>query len=181
MTTKILKQKTILLTKKREWIEFTAILLGSFFIPFLLGHPQILVGVVINVLLIRAALTLKKEKIWPIIFLPSLGVISRGLLFSTLTPFLFYLLPFIFLGNFALVYLVKKNQESNIINKLLSPALFKAVIIGIGAFVFIKLSLVPSILLSAMSISQFINAFIALLIVYSVVSLKSLWQSRASK
>lgn len=179
--TQILIKKQIIIADKRQWLEFAIISLGSFFIPFLLAHPQMLVGVAVNILLIRAALVLKNNKIWPIIFLPSLGVISRGLLFSSLTPFLLYLLPFIFLGNFILVYFVKKSQNSNIIEKFLNPALFKAMFIAAGAFLFIKLAIVPAMLLSAMSLWQFINAFVALLIVYGVVSLENFWQSRTSK
>lgn len=177
----ILPKPLWLLKSHHSFLEFMIIATGSFFIPFWLAHPQMLVGIIVNILLVRAALILDYKKILPIIFLPSLGVISRGLVFGGFTPFLFYLLPFIFLGNFILIYFVKKLRHSHILWKTFFPAFLKSLCIASGAYVFIKLAILPAVLLSAMSLWQFIDAGLALIIVYTLVSLDNIWQSGNSK
>ena len=78
-----------------------------FAVPFLIGHPQLFVGSVVNAALVFAALHFKKYQILPIIILPSLAVATRGLVFGPFTIFLVYLIPFIWLGNMALVWGIK--------------------------------------------------------------------------
>ena len=70
-----------------EMIVYTTI---SFFLPLLIGHPQIVVGIVVNSLLISGALNVRGYKLLPIIIAPALGAISRGILFGPFTVFLLY-------------------------------------------------------------------------------------------
>ena len=87
-----------------EMVIYTAV---CFFIPLFLGHPQIVVGIVVNAMLIAASLNLKGYKLLPIIIMPSLGVLSRGMLFGPFTIFLVYMIPFIWIGNGILVFAFK--------------------------------------------------------------------------
>lgn len=168
MFSKLLILKKRATTLNKEWLEFIVISVSAFFIPFFIGHPQIIVGVLVNLLLIKAAYNLSMAKTWPLIFLPSLGVISRGLLFASLTPFLFYVLPFIFMGNFIFVYSLKKLRNFKFYYNLFIPTFLKALIIASGVYVFIKLGLIPAVLLNSMSVWQFINALIAIVIYQSI-------------
>jgi hypothetical protein len=79
----------------------------AFAIPLLFSHPQVLTGVLVNAFLVVAALTMKGKGVLPVILLPSMGALANGILFGPLTIFLIYLIPFIWIGNFVLVYLVK--------------------------------------------------------------------------
>ena len=72
-----------------ENVEMVVYSLVCFFTPFFIGHPQIFVGIVVNAALITAALNLKGYRILPVIILPSLGALSRGILFGPLSKFLF--------------------------------------------------------------------------------------------
>lgn len=80
----------------------------AFAIPFLFSHPQAVTGVLVNAFLVVAALSMKGRSVVPVILLPSIGALANGILFGPLTIFLIYLIPFIWIGNFVLVYLVKK-------------------------------------------------------------------------
>lgn len=80
----------------------------AFAIPFLFPHPQAVTGVLVNAFLVSAALCMKGRNLLPVILLPSVGAIANGLLFGPLTIFLVYLVPFIWIGNFLLVFGIKK-------------------------------------------------------------------------
>ena len=81
----------------------------SMAIPFFLEKPQLLVGSVVNGLLILAALNIREEKnLLPIILLPSLATLFRGLVFGSFTFLLIYMIPFIWIGNYALIYVLRK-------------------------------------------------------------------------
>ena len=78
-----------------ETFEVVLYSIVGFFLPFMLQHPQWLIGTLVNAMLISGAMTLRGYKLIPIIVLPSLGVLSAGLLFGSFTVFLIYLVPFL--------------------------------------------------------------------------------------
>jgi len=86
----------------------------AFLLPFLMGHPQIVVGIGVNAALVLAALNLRGVKLLPVIIFPSLGVLARGLIFGPMTIYLVYMIPFIWVGNAILVYFVKRFMNSRI-------------------------------------------------------------------
>jgi len=85
------------LSYKQELIELFIYSLLSFFIPFILSHPQLLVGTIVNSALVLAALNLRGIRLLPVIMLPSLAVLSSGLIFGQFTYYLLYLIPAIWL------------------------------------------------------------------------------------
>lgn len=176
--TKVLERKIIPVSKSREMLEFVLLSLASFFIPFLIGHPQFLVGVLVNMALVRGALSLSNKKLIPLIFLPSLAVIARGLIFGPFTVFLLYLLPFIWIGNIVLVSFIRKLKNKNIAFQTALPALIKASTIGLPAFILIKISILPGALLLGMTVVQFATAILATASVFLFASLEKFWQSK---
>jgi hypothetical protein len=117
--------------------------------------------VIVNAALVLAALNLKNQRLLPVILLPSLAVLSRGLIFGPLTMYLVYLIPFIWLGNSLLVFLVKRlflgsNRDRWLTLGIGSVA--KAALIFAGAFALFSLSLIPQALLIPMSILQLATA-----------------------
>ncbi len=148
-----------------ENIQLIVLSAIAFFLPFILGHPQILVGIIVNAMLIVGATYLKGHKMLPLILLPSLGVLTVGILFGTYTLFLLYLIPLIWLGNAVYVYVYKhmsfkkNNWKGNILGIGVASVLKAGLLFG-ATFVLVKLSIVPSVFLTAMGVLQLTTALI---------------------
>jgi len=140
-------------------IEMVIFSLAGFFIPLFLGHPQILVGTIVNAALILAAIHLKGYRSLPVIIMPSLGVLCRGLIFGPFTPYLIYMIPFIWFGNFLLVFSFK-NFKLNYWLKLSIGIFLKVGFLFTMALIFYKLGLLPVIFLTAMGILQVTTALL---------------------
>ncbi|MCX6709702.1 MAG: hypothetical protein NTV63_01965, partial [Candidatus Woesearchaeota archaeon] len=113
-----------------EVSELIIITAASFLIPFLIGHPQLIVGIAVNILLIESALYLKDYRLAAPIILPSIGALLRAALFGGLTKYLVFMLPFIWIGNSILVFAVKELNLLMKKNFLLSG--FSGVILKSG-------------------------------------------------
>lgn len=141
----------------------TALFIGlsflSFSIPFSLGHPQWLVGTIVNACLFLAAVFLPRKFILPLIIFPSLGVLSRGVIFGPLTMFLVYFLPLIWLANLALVLVFKKLfARLNYLPSAIFASVAKFLLLFAAANVYFEFSLVPKIFLQLMGMNQFLTA-----------------------
>ncbi len=142
-----------------------------FFLPLFVGHPQIVVGIGVNAALILAALNLKGCKLLPVILLPSLGVLSRGLLFGPLTIFLIYFIPFIWISNALLVFafkFFKLKYKLNYFLTLFLGIVFKCSFLFVSALLLFKLGIVPAMFLSAMGYMQIITAICGGLVAFAV-------------
>ncbi len=138
---------------------FIGLSILSFFIPFSLGHPQWLVGAIVNACLFLAAIFMPRKFIVPLVIFPSLGVLSRGIIFGPLTMFLVYFLPFIWLANLALILVFKKIfLRLNYLPSAFIAATAKFLFLFIAANIYFELSFVPKIFLQLMGISQFLTA-----------------------
>lgn len=72
------------------------------------ANSQLIVGTIVNTALITAAINLKGwKKIVGIVTLPSISNLLGGYVFETSSPYMTYMIPAIWLGNFALVYAYK--------------------------------------------------------------------------
>src|SRR5574340_1169122 len=120
----------------------------AFLIPFALSGPQILTGTIVNVLLYIAAAKLNKKSWLLISALPSLGAFSHGIIFGPLTFFLFYFLPFIWIGNLILMYIYKQNR-----NFILASAA-KTVFLFVTANIYFYFHVVPKLFVTTMGLLQ---------------------------
>ena len=158
---KDLKIKVTSLKLISERTIFLGLACFSFIIPFSLGHSQFLTGTLTNSFLFLAIIFLPRRLFWPLIFLPSLAVLSRGLIFGPLTIFLIYLLPFIWLGNYFLMVVFKKiNDRYNFYLSVFLAALVKGLVIFIPTFFFFKINLLPYFFLRTMGFNQFLTAIL---------------------
>ena len=158
-----------------ENIEMVVYTVVSFFIPIVLGHPQYVVGVVVNALLIIAALNLRGYKLLPVILAPSLGALSAGLLFGKFTIFLLYLAPFIWIGNAILVFAfkwLKLGKKLNYIWTLIIGSGAKSLFLFGSAFLLFKIGVVPVMFLTAMGIIQLLTALGGGVFAYGVQAAK---------
>jgi len=145
--------------QERIYAEAFALSLLGFLIPFTFGHPQLLVGVLVNAFIIRAALTLPTNRALPVLFTPTLGVLSRGLLFGPYTPYIIYMTPFIWIGNYVLYWAMKSNAlgKSSAI-KLAIGSCAKAAFLYSTAYVLYTADILPALFLPAMGVFQFATA-----------------------
>lgn len=141
------------LIENTELIIYTSI---CFFLPFFLHQSQYLTGTIINTALVLSALRLKTNKLLPIIIMPSLGVLMAGLLFGTLTNYLLYLIPFIWIGNASLIYFVRKINKKLV--SLPVATVIKAGFLFSATFILVKLTLIPSAFLVAMGPIQLLTS-----------------------
>lgn len=141
-----------------------------FLTPLVLGHPQWLVGTVVNAALFIGAAKLSRKNLAPLIIFPSIGAVGRGVLFGSLTPFLIYFMPFIWTGNAILVYTFSHLQKgkSSILQVAIAAAA-KALLLFLIANIFFKFSLVPSAFLFAMGGMQFVTALSGGLIALTIL------------
>ena len=146
---------------RKENIEMVIYSLICFFAPFFLGHPQWLVGTLVNASLILAALNLRGHKLLPVIMLPSLGVLAKGAIFGPFTMFLVYMIPFIWIGNSILVYAFKYLDLHHKLNKwvvLAMGAASKTLFLFTAAFVLFKIGILPALFMTTMGLFQLYTA-----------------------
>lgn len=146
-----------------------------FFIPFLIGHPQLLVGTMVNAALVLAALNLKKYKLLPIIIVPSLAVLSRGIIFGPFTIYLVYMIPFIWIGNSILVLTIKELRLKRKMNRFLSLGVgagLKALFLFTSAYILFSLGIIPIVFLTAMGITQLYTALAGGLLAFGTQAVK---------
>ena len=157
---------------KQQVIELIAYSFIAFFIPFFMGHPQLLVGTAVNMALILSSLYLKRNFLLPIIFIPSIAVLSRGLIFGPFTIFLLYFIPFIWIGNFILALFFKGlylKKKTNYFITLLSGSFAKAFFLFFIALLLFKLNLIPEIFLKTMGILQFTTAIFGGIAAFAII------------
>jgi len=142
--------------KKIELIIY----LFAFCVPMLLHGQQMLVGPIVNALLFIVARKLSWQKLWPVILLPSLAAIIQGVVVGPWTMFLIYLMPAIWLGNFSLVFIIKKFETTNLIARIALASIFKAALIFVAAWVLVQLNLIPVALLPLMGMGQLLTALV---------------------
>lgn len=132
----------------------------AFSIPFLLGHPQWVVGIIVNASLILGATYIRGYKMLPLILLPSIGVITAGLIFGTYTIFLLYLVPFIWIANALYVYLYRNLslRKFNPLIALLYSSTAKSLFLFSVAFVLVSAGILPQLFLTAMGVLQIVTS-----------------------
>jgi len=157
----ILDARVAVLGEKFELAEFLFLGFLAFLIPFVVGNPQLLVGVLVNAFLVAASLNLDAKKVMGLALLPSLGAVARGVLFGPFTFALVFMLPFIWAGNIVLVGAMKflfVEKKANYFVSLGAGALLKAGLLFGAAYALLQFSLVPALFLEAMGIMQLVTA-----------------------
>jgi hypothetical protein len=160
------------LKKYRGLIELVLLSSISFLITVFIGHPQVLVGIVVNALIVRTALTMKKWKNLPTILLPSLGALTRGILFGPFTVYLLYLIPFIWLGNVLLTFLTKLLNRKSVLVSVIGASMLKALAIFLPALLLVRASMIPDVFLKSMGMMQLVTAIVGSAVAHVVTKLE---------
>ena len=178
-------------TKTIDMVQTVLIFLIAFLVPTFLGklivamfgaesvaasNSQIIIGSIVNTALIIAALNLKGwSKTIGVVTMPSVSTILSGYVFKTASVYMAYMIPAIWLGNFALVYaykLIMLKYNKNYFMAGIIGILTKVTIIA-GSFVLLRtLGVFPQKLITnlqtAMSTVQLITASIGCIIAYLI-------------
>lgn len=164
--------------KLNNWIEFWEITLYSilaFLIPFFIGHPQLVVGVLVNAFLITSALNVRGVKLLAVIVAPALGVLCRGLLFGPFTVFLLYMIPFIWIGNMVLVFFFKWLNLDRKMNKWLTlgiGSVVKAGFLFLVAYSLVSMNVIPALFLTTMGLFQLYTAIFGGVLAFGIHGVK---------
>ena len=182
---KLTEIRFLRLSKLREYIEISIFSLIALSIPILIGHPQLVVGSIVNFMIVRSSLSTKKWKNLPIILLPSIGVLLRGVLFGTFTKFLIVIIPFIWAGNLVLSLLTKnlliiKGKNSRIIAIVLIPFV-KTLIIFIPVLLLVKLEILPKPFVESMGMVQLYTASLGLLAGLFSIQIENYFRTKVAK
>jgi len=159
----ISKEKNLFFSQNKEkdkLIRISSYGILLFLIPILLSH-QLLVGVIVNALIIRASFDHSLKKVFILCLLPSLAVVTTGLLFDTLTSFLLWVMPFIWISNFIIAYVSKKlflSKEKNFFLSTTIASIAKTIFLFVSVTILFLLGFVPVAFLTAFGILQLVTA-----------------------
>ena len=111
--------------------------------------------------------------------MPSISTILSGYVFKSASPYMVYMIPAIWLGNFALVYsykLIMLSKEKNYILAGLVGIITKVLLIGAGFMILKLFNVFPEKLIStlqtAMTTTQLITATIGAIIGFGIYGLE---------
>ncbi len=156
-----LENRAFKLGSSFEFVEFCILAFLSFSLPFFIGHPQQVVGTLVNAFLIITALNLGARQALSLSLLPSIGALSRGILFGPFTPALAIMVPFIWAGNFILILAIKMlfvERRASYALAVIAGSFAKAGLLFASAFALLQFGLVPALFLSAMGVVQLFTA-----------------------
>src|SRR5574344_275281 len=187
----IVKKSAFEFTKKSEVIQTIIIGLIALIVPTFLGgwrqaifgkgsviasNSQLIVGSIVNTALIMTAINLKGwTKNLLVVTMPSISTILGGYVFGTSSIFMAYMIPAIWIGNFALVYSYKLIMIAKKKNYFLAGVVGIIVKVAVifGVFSILKAfgifpEKVVGTLQQAMSLTQLITATIGMLISFAI-------------
>ncbi|MFP4510770.1 MAG: hypothetical protein ACLFNQ_11635 [Spirochaetaceae bacterium] len=147
-------------TEESRTLEMLGIASIAFLVPFLLGGPQILVGTVVNGALIYAALRGRWTQALPVVMLPSIAVLSRGVIFGGLTPFLLVLMPYIWISNVILVSGIRfcSRGRCPAAVAIIASCVVKVAFLYASALLLARSGLIPGAMVNSMGTMQLVTA-----------------------
>lgn len=151
---------------RTQFVHSVVLSFFAFLVPFTMGHPQLLVGVLVNALIIRAALTLPASRALPVVFAPSFGVLARGVLFGPFTLYVAYMMPFIWAGNMVLFYAFNR-MKTGYFKALAVSSLAKTLVILTPAYLLYSVGMLPQVLLAGFGVIQLVTALVGGILAYA--------------
>ena len=192
----VVNKKAYELSKTGELIQTILIILGALLVPAVVpqllqvifgktswfaSNSQIIVGSIVNTALIITGMNLKGwRKIILISTLPSLSAIGSGYIFGNLTKVTIFMIPGIWLGNFALIILMKYLYVNKKINYIISVAISIAVKVAIifGVLnIWMTCSILPNqgivanTLRNTMGLTQIITTTIGAVVSFAIIKI----------
>ena len=143
-------------------------------------NSQLIIGTIVNAALVTAAINLKGwAKILGVVTMPSISTILSGYVFGTASVYMVYMIPAIWIGNFALIYSYKflmlgKNKHyflAGIVGIIVKVAIIFALFNLINLFGVFPEKLVEN-LRNAMGMTQLITATLGVIAAFVIYKLE---------
>ena len=143
-------------------------------------NSQLIVGTIVNAALVVSAINLKGwAKILGVVTMPSISTILSGYVFGTASVYMVYMIPAIWIGNFALIYSYKflmlgKNKHyflAGIVGIIVKVAIIFALFNLINLFGVFPEKLVEN-LRNAMGMTQLITASLGIIVAFVIYKLE---------
>ena len=143
-------------------------------------NSQLIVGTIVNAALVVSAINLKGwAKILGVVTMPSISTILSGYVFGTASVYMVYMIPAIWIGNFALIYSYKflmlgKNKHyflAGIVGIIAKVAIIFALFNLINLFGVFPEKLVEN-LRNAMGMTQLITATLGVIAAFVIYKLE---------
>lgn len=143
-------------------------------------NSQLIIGTIVNAALVTAAINLKGwAKILGVVTMPSISTILSGYVFGTASVYMVYMIPAIWLGNFALIYSYKllmlgKNKHyflARIVGIVVKVVIIFALFNIINLFEIFPEKLVEN-LRNAMGMTQLITATLGVIVAFVIYKLE---------
>lgn len=192
----VINKRAYELSKTGEIIQTILIILGALLVPavvpqllqaifgktsWIASNSQIIVGSIVNTALIITGINMKGwGRIILVATLPSLSAVGSGFIFGSLTKVTVFMIPGIWLGNFALIMLMKYlyvNKNINyVVSAIISITIKVAIIFGV-LNIWMAFSVLPNIgkvaetLRNTMGLTQGITATIGTMISYAIIKI----------
>jgi hypothetical protein len=148
----------------------TVLLYGiSLFIFPMIFTQQLIVGTIVNALLINSAITIRTKKVFLLALIPSIAVVSGGVLFGGLSSQIILMMPFIWIGNGALMYFTRKlfvKKKISYFKSSATSAAIKVLILSIASIVLFTLEIVPEQFVIMFGALQIVTVICAILIIF---------------
>ena len=183
----IINKKIAGFSKVTDIVQTILIFLIALLVPTFLGeiisnvfgaqsviakNSQIIIGSIVNTALVVTAINLNGwAKILGVVTMPSISTVLSGYVFGSASTYMVYMIPAIWLGNFALVYLYKLLLLDKNMNYFLTGVIgviVKVAIIFLSFNVLNLFNIFPEKLVStlqnAMGLTQLITASIGVVV-----------------
>lgn len=143
-------------------------------------NSQLIVGTIVNAALVVSAINLKGwAKILGVVTMPSISTILSGYVFGTASVYMVYMIPAIWIGNFALIYSYKflmlgKNKHyflAGIVGIIVKVAIIFALFNLINLFGIFPEKFVDN-LRNAMGMTQLITATLGVIAAFVIYKLE---------
>ena len=191
----ILDKSYLDFSKKSEIAQTILLAMIAFIVPTFLGtiiktlfgeqsiitsNSQIIVGSIVNTLLVISAINLKGwKKIVAIVTMPSISAIFGGTVLKTSAVFAMYMIPAIWIGNFALIFAYKYLYVNKKWNYFVSGIIGIVIKVAIIFLFFSILNLfkvfpekVIATMQQSMGVTQLITASIGVIIAFTICKIE---------
>jgi hypothetical protein len=140
----------------KEEFELFAFCAVAFLAPMLITQ-QILLGTIVNATLIFSALRISGMKAYLPAFIPSIITMLIGIVLGQPSSAVAAMLPFIWLGNATLMFIVRKMKD-NYWKAILAGAASKTALLVVSSFALVYFVGLPAQMLAVFGIIQFATA-----------------------
>jgi hypothetical protein len=151
------------------WVELPAICAAAFLLPIIIGQ-QLVLGTLVNALLIVSALRIKSQYAYVPAFIPSIAAVAAGAVFGMPSQAIAAMVPFIWGGNVALMFIVRRISGFG--KALPLAAIAKAALLFLSSFALASFGAFPVSAVQSFGMIQLATALMGGALAYAALNAK---------